>query len=131
MALKVDLSDYFVTLFQGFPPSDKLAISNFISHCQAYGLVNLPGKLSSTTNVPGIDPQYYEKVAFAKEYYLWHYHIGIPRYEPPRNSFQRYQTSDWVVHFQRFPGNKEIRLIDYGFHNPMHMPKREYMVKSH
>lgn len=130
MALTVELSDHFKVLFAGFPKPDKLAIAGFIGHCQAYGLVNLRGKLAPTTNVPGTDPEYYEKVAFAREHYLWHYHIGIPRYEPSRNQLRSYDTSDWVVHFQRFPKNTVIRLVDYGFHNPMHMPKAEFMIKS-
>lgn len=128
MSLIVQLSDHFKRLYANFPRQDQQLIAEFIVHCQMHGLVNLEGKLARTSNVPGVDPDYHAKRQFAIDNYLWHYHIGIPYYQAARNQFISYKTSDWVVHFQRFPGNKEIRLVDYGFHDPMHMPKPEYFV---
>lgn len=130
MALIVELSDFFSTNFANFLREDQDKIARFIQHCQAHGLDDrLPGKLKSSTNVPGTDPDYYAKVQYAKDNYLWHYHIGIPDYEQ-QNPFCKVSTSRYVLHFQRFPGNKVIRIVDLDDHRPMSLPKREYMIKG-
>lgn len=129
MTLTVELSDFFSANIANFPYEDKTKIAQFILHCQTNGLHNLPGKLKASTDVPGIDPDYYAKVQYAKENYLWHYHIGIPDYEQ-RNPFSKVLTSRYVLHFQRFPGNKVIRIVDLDDHCPMTLPKRDYMIKS-
>jgi hypothetical protein len=129
MTLIVELSDFFSTNFANFPREDKIKIANFIQHCQTHGLNGLCGKLKSSTDVPGTDQDFHVKVQYAKENYLWHYHIGIPDYEQ-RNPFSKVQTSRYVLHFQRFPGNKVIRIVDLDDHCPMTLPKREYMIKG-
>ncbi|WP_371233608.1 hypothetical protein ACAW63_10895 [Pseudomonas sp. QE6] len=129
MALTVELSDFFSANFSQFPHDDKVKIALFIKHCQANGLNGLPGKLKPSTDVPGTDPDYYTKVQYARDNYLWHYHIGIPDYEK-LNPFSKVLTSRYVLHFQRFPGNKVIRIVDLDDHRPMTLPKREYMIKT-
>lgn len=121
----VEFSPHFDALYRGFPERDQDRIDDFTEHFVQYGLVSLQGKVGPSWKVPGTDPEYYEKVRFAREHYLWHYHVGIPDYKPSR--YGDYMTSDWVVHFQRFPRDQVIRLVDYGFHSPMHLPKIEHL----
>lgn len=117
------LSQHFDYLYNKcLPDQDLDRIDDFTEHFLAHGFQGLPGKLAPTWNVPGVDRDYHEKKQFAVEHYLWHYHIGIPAYMPPRNPAASYMTSDWVVHFQRMPGDMVIRLVDYDCHDPMHMP---------
>lgn len=129
MALTVELSDFFSACFKNYSPDDQLKIVKFIQHCQANSLNGLPGKLKPSTDVPGTDPEYYAKVQYARDHYLWHYHIGIPDYER-LNPFSKVLTSRYVLHFQRFPGNKVIRIVDLDDHRPMTLPRRDYMVRS-
>ena len=118
---------HFDNLYRNsLPDNDVDRIDDFTEHFEKFGFDGLPGKLAPTWNVPGLDKDYEAKKRFAVENYLWHYHVGIPRYMPPKNLGASYMTSDWVVHFQRFPGNREIRLVDYDCHDPMHMPKIEF-----
>lgn len=124
-----DFSTHFDHLYREcLPPADLDKIDDFTEHFIAYGFDGLPGKLARSWNVPGSDVEYEAKKRFAVEHYLWHYHIGIPKYEPPRFSGNSYMTSDWVVHFQRFPGDMRIRLVDYDCHNPMHMPLLRFLT---
>ncbi|WP_312905383.1 hypothetical protein [Stutzerimonas nitrititolerans] len=121
----VEFSPHFDALYRGFPTKDQDRIDDFTEHFVSYGLIDLPGKIAPSWKVPGTDPDYYEKQRFAREHRLWHYHVGIPVYTQSRNG--NYHTSDWVVHFQRHPKDLVLRLVDYGFHRPMHMPKIEYL----
>jgi len=123
-----DFSTHFDFLYrERLPPGDVDKIDDFTEHFVEYGFAGLPGKISPTWKVPGPDPDYEAKKRFAVENYLWHYHVGIPRYEPPRFPGNSYMTSDWVVHFQRFPGDTRIRLVDYDCHSPMHMPPLAFL----
>lgn len=129
MALIVERSDLFAQQFQNFPHDDQVKIALFIQHCQAHGLTGLPGKISRSDNVPGTDPDYHTKVRYAIDNYLWHYHIGIPKYVKPAPLIP-YFTSEYVLHFQRFPGNSVIRIVDLGDHDPMLLPRNQYLFKS-
>lgn len=120
-----DFGPHFDYLYRKcLPAADVDKVDDFTYHFEEFGFQGLPGKLAPSWNVPGTDPDYEEKKRFAVEHYIWHYHVGIPDYRPPRNPLASYQTSDWVVHFQRFPGDTHIRLIDYDQHNPMRMPTK-------
>jgi hypothetical protein len=119
----IEFSVHFDFLYrERLPAKDLDKIDDFTEHFEVHGFVGLPGKLAPTWNVPGHDRAYEEKRRFALENYLWHYHVGVPFYSEPRNPAAKYKTSDWVVHFQRFPGDVHIRLVDFGCHQPMHMP---------
>lgn len=119
----VQLSARFDELYRlHLPAKDLDKVDDFTEHFVQYGFAGLPGKVAPTWNVPGLDKDYEEKKQFAVANYLWHYHVGVPHYQPPRNPAASYMTSDWVVHFQRFPGDLVIRLVDYDCHDPMHMP---------
>lgn len=124
----VTFSVHFDELYRNYlPANDVDKIDDFTEHFEQFGFSGLPGKLAPTWNVPGIDVDYEEKKRFAVEHYLWHYHVGVPFYQPPRNPAASWMTSDWVVHFQRFPGDLEIRLVDYDCHDPMHMPQLKFL----
>lgn len=129
MTLIVERSDLFAQQFKHFPAGDQVKIADFIIHCQTHGLTRLPGKIRHSDNVPGTDPDYYTKVRYARDNYLWHYHIGIPVYDRPA-PWIPYLTSEYVLHFQKFPGNKVIRIVDLGDHDPMLLPQPQYLFKS-
>lgn len=121
-------SPHFDVLYrERLPKGDLDKIDDFTEHFVEYGFDGLPGKLKATWNVPGFDRQYEEKRRFAVDNFLWHYHVGIPFYQAANHPNATYLVSEWVVHFQRFPGDRHIRLVDLDFHNPMHMPKLEHL----
>ncbi|MDU4255788.1 hypothetical protein [Pseudomonas sp.] len=121
-------SVHFDELYRVYLPANDIEkIDDFTEHFEQYGFSGLPGKLAPTWNVPGVDVDYEAKKRFAVENYLWHYHVGVPFYQSPRNPAASWMTSEWVVHFQRFPGDMEIRLVDYDCHDPMHMPLLKYL----
>lgn len=123
-----EFSTHFDHLYRKcLPAADLEKVDDFTEYFEKYGFDGLPGKLAPTWKVPGIDREYEAKKRFAVENYLWHYHIGIPLYKPPQFIGNSYMTSDWVVHFQRLPGDILIRLVDYDCHSPMHMPKLEFL----
>ncbi len=64
-----------------FPESDLDIIAEFIDHLKQYGFTGLEGRNKSSDEVPTDDPQWREKVAYAQQHNLWHYHIGIPNYQ--------------------------------------------------
>lgn len=65
---------------QNFPQADQLKILAFVRHVQAYGLMDLVGRNKSSDDVPRSNPNWLERVKYAQEHQLWHYHIGIPEY---------------------------------------------------
>lgn len=126
MQRTVEFSVHFDRLYRGLPAFDQDRVDDFTEHFESYGLTGLPGKIAPSWKVPGEDPQYYEKVAFAQEHNLWHYHIGVPEYQLSVSG--KYSTSDWVVHFQRGFGDISIRLVDYDFHSPMTLPAADLLL---
>ncbi|WP_052110536.1 hypothetical protein [Pseudomonas plecoglossicida] len=122
----VEYSPYFDRLYRGLSKGDLDKIDDFTEHFTDYGFVGLPGKLKPSWHVPGADREYETKKQFAVANYIWHYHVGIPYYQAAKDPKAPYKVSDYVVHFQRFPGDMHIRLVDLDFH-PMRMPKQEYL----
>ena len=128
-------STSFVRLFSNLsdkPPvkhpqeiPDRMKLANFIQTYLEYGWDPnfLKGKNISSDNVPTQDPQWYQKVRYAQEHDLHHYHIGIPYYV---DSGKGYLTSEYVLHYKKI-SDTEIKLVDMDYHPPLELPKQEYM----
>jgi len=107
-------------------------IDDFIEHFELYGLFGNPakgepawvGKVSPSWNLPasyvGEDKEHI--ISYAKQNKLWHAHIGDPEFTVTHHG--KYQTSDWVIHFQKINDN-HIKLLELGYHNPMSLPTKE------
>lgn len=122
MGIIVELADAFTQRYPQYPKDDRLKITHFISHVEQHGYDGLTGKIGPSDNIPQQDPNRRAKIRYAKRYHLWHYHIGIPRYLPARHILAPYQTSEYVLHFMKFPGGKVIRIVDLDYHDPMTLP---------
>lgn len=130
MPFEVDFSDYFTLLFENLTEPEQDLIYDFASYCRENGgHKGFVGKVARTDNVPGDDPNRGQKIWFAKRYNLYHAHIGFPKWRDSRNPLAAYRTSEWVVHFQQVSAMK-IRIVDYDFHDPMHMPKHHMLTRT-
>lgn len=130
MPFEVEFSDHFTILFDNLTEAEKDLIHDFAMHCvRSGGTKGFIGKVAMTDNVPAGDPDRARKIWFAKHYHLYHVHIGFRSWRPSRNPLAAYRTSEWVVHFMSISREK-IRLIDYDFHDPMHMPKKFMFHKT-
>ncbi|KWV73389.1 hypothetical protein PFL603g_03499 [Pseudomonas fluorescens] len=122
MPIEVRLSTYFSDLYDQLPNRDLDLIDAFWEHCESYGLNGWEGKIKPSWLVPYEYADRSVRIKHAKLNNLWHAHIGFPTWKPSRNPDQSYKVSDWVVHFVNRESDGYIRLVDYGFHNPFHLP---------
>jgi hypothetical protein len=129
MPNQVDISDHFFELYDAMSDDEKDLVDDFVHHFREKGAKGFYGKIGPTDNVPHSDPDRAKKIWFAKKHHLWHVHIGHPKWNPCRNPFASYHTSNWVVHFQKF-GDSHIALVDYNSHDPMQQPKRQSLFRS-
>jgi hypothetical protein len=132
---KVSASEKFVKLFNALPTnppvkypaelSDQTKVASFVQTYLSVGMdpTVLLGKDVSSDNVPTDDPQWLEKVKYAQEHALRHYHIGIPYYV---NSGKGYFTSEYVLHYQQIE-HDHIKLVDMSWHPPMSLPSEDYL----
>lgn len=121
--LIVEFGVLFQKEFVNFPQQDQLEIAAFAQHLMQYGFVGLEGRNKSSDNIPTNDPNWSEKVSFAQQYQLWHYHIGIKSYDISKPFGDR--TSEYVVHYQRL--GDVIVLVDYSAHPPFKLPTKAYL----
>ncbi|WP_186100524.1 hypothetical protein [Burkholderia gladioli] len=114
--------------FKNFPKNQQDAILDFTDIFENFGLSDFskyPGKISPSWSGAIMGSAEYV-FAFSNE--LWHYHIGIPRYNYVHS---KYATSDWVLHFQ-WPGQgSSISLVDVYSHytssNKFYLPPSNYL----
>jgi hypothetical protein len=108
MTFTVGFKLQFAQEFTRYPQDQQDKILDFVSLFQAYGLGDFskyPGKISpSWSGIPSTHPNY----GYAQTNNLWHYHMGHPVYV----TGPKYQTSDWVIHFQWASGSAHIDLVD-------------------
>lgn len=118
--MEVKFGEIFATHLPNFPVKDQLKIREFVKHVKQYGLDNLIGRNKSSDNVPTNAEDYAEKVAFARKYQLWHYHIGIPNYETTKNGEQ---VSEYILHYMRF--DNYIKIVAMSYHPPFQLPSED------
>lgn len=128
MPFKVEFSEHFTSCYEDRSDPEKDLIDDFVFHFRQFGLKGFRGKVAPTDNVPMIDPDRIHKIWWANRHNLWHAHIGYPAWAPCINPYGTYETSDFVVHFQKL-SLELIALVDYGSHNPMLMPERKALFR--
>lgn len=127
MPLEVKLSAKFSEQYDGYPDKDLDLIDAFWDHCERHGLEGWKGKVKPSWIVPVDYPDREKRVKFTRENDLWHAHVGYPCWKDSQNPDADYKVSDWVVHFQYRRGDGFIKLVDYGFHNPFHLPTEDHL----
>lgn len=121
----VKLGVKFAKELKNYPNNDKEKILSFIKHVQKHGFKLLEGRNKSSDNVDKDDPLFIQKVKFAIEHKLWHYHIGVVEYDYSRPYGDR--TSEYVVHYINQTIMDEIKLVDFSGHPPFKMPMSSYL----
>ncbi len=116
------MSAWFRQIFPNFPQKDKLKIAQFIRHVEQNGLTNLTDRNKSSADVHKDDPDFLNKVTKAREYNLWHYHIGIPYYETATNGDM---VSEYILHYIK--GDDFIKIVDLDSHPPFILPSNDYL----
>lgn len=121
--LTIEYGSLFRKEFANFPVKDQDAIVEFVEHILKFGFTNLEGRNKSSDNVHKDDPYFAQKVKYAQEHHLWHYHIGILAFDLSKPFGDR--TSEYVLHYQRF--NDRIKIVDYSAHPPFNLPTTPYL----
>ncbi|MBE2163707.1 hypothetical protein IIQ43_04045 [Acinetobacter oleivorans] len=123
----VNFSDEFNYLYNYVYSESKLdLIDDFIEHYEKHGLSGWKGKISSSANVPSYYKNHVERSEYARQFDLWHVHIGLPTWQSYTDI--PYCTSDQVIHFQKH-GRYEITLLTISTHNPMDLPPLDMLKK--
>lgn len=129
MAFTFDFKRKFAAEFTNFPPDQQDKVLDFLATYTKYGLGDFSHYIGKVTPswkgaAPG-GPDY----NYSLTNYLWHYHIGLPHYSTTTHG--RYQTSDWVLHFQWPKRGDHISLVDLYSHytsaGKFHLPPPEYL----
>jgi len=121
---EIEYGKQFLKEFPNFPSKDQDAIAQFIEHIINFGFFGLEGRNKNSDNVDKDDPHFSQKVKYAQDNALWHYHIGILRYDHNKPFGDR--TSEYVLHYQRF--SETIKIVDYTAHPPFRLPKEHYLI---
>lgn len=123
MAIKVLFGEKIAKELQNLPEQDLIKIWQFKTHVEEFGFDGLAGRNKCSDDVPNDDPNWSIKVEKAQRYALWHYHIGIPRYDMS-NDFGNY-TSEYILHYVK--GEDYIRIVDFSRHPPFTLPSESYL----
>ncbi|OOF52781.1 hypothetical protein [Rodentibacter genomosp. 2] len=123
MSIKVFFGQKISAEMLNFPRTDLEKIFAFKKHLENNGFEGLEGRNKCSDNVPYSDPCWSVKVAYAQKHSLWHYHIGIIKYDMNKPFGDR--TSEYVVHYQRL--ENIVKIIDYSAHPPLNLPTENYL----
>ncbi|MDO9676726.1 hypothetical protein Q7267_09105 [Glaesserella parasuis] len=121
--LTIEYGSLFRKEFANFPVKDQDAIVEFVEHIQNFGFTNLEGRNKSSDNVHKNDPHFAQKVKYARENHLWHYHIGILAFDLSKPFGDR--TSEYVLHYQRV--SDRVKIVDYSAHPSFNLPTASYL----
>lgn len=116
-------SKLFEKHYQNFPQRDKEQIAKFVVHILSHGFEGLEGRNKQSDDVPFSDPDFVRKVEYAANNHLWHYHIGIIRYDLTKPYGER--TSEYILHYQRL--GDVVKIVDYSPHPPFQLPTENYL----
>lgn len=134
MTFKLDVSDTFKSKLKNFGNAEKKKVITFITTFQKGGfsaidnfiIQNYKVRNKSSDNVPKDDPNFIDKVKFAQDNKLWHFHAGF--YAMDGNNIEGYTlsnkgdlTSKWVIHYQKF-SDVHIKAVDISPHPPLNLP---------
>lgn len=129
MAYSWSFKSQFTKEFVRYPKDQQDKILEFTEIYEKHGLSDFSkysGKIApSWSGLDSSDPIY----TYAKSNALWHYHIGIPKYQ---SNHSKFKTSDWVLHFQWIDKGQQIDLVDICYHykvdGTFHLPDVTYLV---
>ena len=125
--MDIDLGKQFKIEFKNFPASDKKKIVIFIKTVQSFesfsDFASLPGRNKNSNEVSTEDSDFMAKTALANKFHLWHYHIGIPKYDATDRRGKR--TSNYVVHY-KLVDQHTIVIVDMTEH-PIKLPSEKYL----
>ena len=119
----VKTSKYFSGIYKNFPHKDREMIYAFIQHIEQNGFNNLEGLNKESHHVDKNHPEFIVRVRYAIRNNLWHYHIGIVRYDISKPF--GFRTSEYILHYVK--GNDFIKIVDYSDHPPFKLPKEDYL----
>jgi len=119
----VIFGELFSKHFVNFPAHDRRKIFDFATHLKDKGFTGLPGRNKPSTDVDRNDHKFMEKVQYARENNLYHYHIGIPYYDES-NEYGNW-TSEYILHYAKL--GDDVKIIDLDNHPPFALPPKKYL----
>lgn len=123
MAIDVIFGQLLQKEMLNFPDEDLQKIKCFVEHVRKKGFYNLEGRNKPSDDVQKDDPCWLEKVRYVQKYDLWHYHIGIPKYD---NSDYGDKVSEYVLHYIK--GDGFIKIVEFNQHPPFKLPSEDYLI---
>lgn len=124
LTMVVDFGELFRKEFNNYLEADQQKIFAFVKHVREFGLENLEGRNKPSSNVDTNDPNFLNKVRYATDNKLYHYHIGIPNYTlSPKGD----KTSKYVLHYVLVDVNT-IKIVDMSEHPPFKMPSEKHLT---
>lgn len=122
--LTVKFGEIFINRFNNFPVKDQQKIADFANHIDTKGFGGLPGRNKSSADVDKNDHLFMDKVKYAMEHSLYHYHIGIPEYDKTKQVGN--WTSEYILHY-KYLGN-EVTILDLDSHPPFTLPDKKFLT---
>lgn len=134
MEFTLDASNYFKSKLKNFGKAEKKKVLTFMQTFQQGGFNAIDNftirgykvRNKSSDCVPTDDPDFINKVKFAINNKLWHFHAGF--YTIDDNNIDGYilspngdLTSQWVIHYQKF-SDEHIKAVDISPHPPLDLP---------
>ena len=119
--MEVRMSLWFSEYIERLSDNDYNKIDKFIEHVEKYGLTGLMGSNLKSDRVNSKNPNAKNDELFAQQNNLWHYHIGIPKYDTTKGIGQ--YKSAFYLHYERYPDY--IRIIGMDDHNPFTLPSKK------
>lgn len=122
--MNVALGKLFAIELQRYPEDDRKKILSFVIHLKINGFNHLQGRNKFSDDIDWSDPNYTEKSEYVKLHCLWHYHIGIEKYDTSKKVGD--WTSEYVIHYCR-PDARDVKIVDFSAHPPFRLPTISYM----
>ncbi len=120
--IAVDYGSKIAGEMQHFLTEDLVIIKAFADYLKQHGFTGLEGRNKPSHDVPTDDPDWREKVAYAQQHNLWHYHIGIPDYQITGRGDK---VSEYILHYIK--GDGWIKIVDFNRHPPFRLPTIDYL----
>lgn len=122
--MNVTFGKEFLRELKHYPKPDRLKILSFAKQIEVEGFGNLPGRNKFSDDVDTDDPEFIKKVRYVNAHCLWHYHIGIRKYDTSKPHGD--MTSEYVVHYCR-KAFDFVKLVDFSAHPPFRLPTEAYL----
>lgn len=123
--IKVRLIPEFSSVLSRLQNADSDRIYDFIDHVEQYGVTGLPGRFKQSDNVPFDHAQFIAQCRLAQQHSLWHYHVGIPKYDKSKR--QGDWTSEFIVHCKY--DVLSLTLLKLDRHPPFRLPGQYLLSK--